>query len=50
MSDFWKGVISVLTLQWLFGGGKDGGCGCSGCFTALVLGACFICYILGLFE
>ena len=51
MSDFWKGVISVLTLQWLFGGGKSGGgCGCRGCFTTLVLGACFILYLLGLLE
>ncbi len=48
MSDFWKGVIAVITLQWLFGG-KNGGCGCSGCFTALVLGACLLCYFFGLF-
>ena len=50
MSDFWKGVLSVLTLQWLFGGSNNGGsCGCGGCLTVLILGACFICYFLGLF-
>jgi len=46
MSDFWKGVISVLTLQWLFGG--DSGCGCRGCLTFIILGACVVLYMFGL--
>ncbi|MDE6079043.1 MAG: hypothetical protein K2G35_03160 [Duncaniella sp.] len=49
MSDFLKGVFAVLTLQWLFGGDK-GGCGCRGCLTTLILGACFLLYMLGMFE
>ena len=49
MSDFWKGVFAAITLQWLFGG-KVNGCGCSGCFTFILLGLCLICYLLGLFE
>ena len=49
MSDFWKGVIAVLTFQWLFGGGKgNSGCGCGGCLMALILGLCLIFYSLGL--
>ena len=48
MSDFWKGVFTVLGLQWLFG--SDSGCGCGGCMTTLILGACLICYFLGLLE
>ena len=47
MSDFIKGFISAITLQWLFGG--SGGCGCGGCLTALILSICFIMYIFGLF-
>lgn len=50
MSDFWKGVFAVLTLQWLFGkGNSSGGCGCGGCMTALILGMCMLLYVFGLF-
>ncbi len=49
MKDFFKGIIAVVTLQWLFGNGGSSGCGCGGCFTYLILGLCLICYLLGLF-
>lgn len=44
MSDFWKGVLAVLTLQWLTG--KEGcGCGeCGGCLTTLILLLCTLIY------
>lgn len=49
MRDFWKGVIAVLTLQWLFGGGgNNSGCGCGGCLSYLILAVCLILYLLGL--
>lgn len=48
MKDFLKGVFAVLTLQWLFGGSGNGGCGCGGCFTTIILTLCFILYFLGL--
>ena len=47
MSDFWKGVFAVLTFQWLFGG-NNGGCGCRGCLTFIILGLCLFFYSLGL--
>ncbi len=51
MSDFWKGVFTVLTLQWLFGKGDGAsGCGCSGCLTVAILALCLIFYLLGLFD
>lgn len=46
MNDFFKGIIAVITLQWLFGG--NGGCGCKGCMTALVLSICMLMYLFGL--
>ena len=50
MKDFWKGVIAVLTLQWLFGGSgnNNSGCGCGGCLGYLILLFCFIFWLLGL--
>lgn len=48
MSDFWKGVIAVLTFQWLFGSKDNSGCGCGGCLTVLILGLCLILYFFGL--
>lgn len=48
MSNFLKGVIAVLTFQWLFGGNGNGGCGCGGCLTAIILGLCLILSWLGL--
>lgn len=51
MKDFFKAIIAVVTLQWLFGG-RDGnggsGCGCGGCMTWIVLGGCLILYLLGM--
>jgi len=47
MKDFFKGIFAIITLQWLFGGSGSGGCGCRGCITALILGACMIMYLLG---
>ncbi|MDE7385504.1 MAG: hypothetical protein K2N28_00015 [Muribaculaceae bacterium] len=50
MSNFWKGVASVLAIQWLFGIKRDGRWGCSGCLTYLILGICLITYLLGILE
>lgn len=50
MSNFWKGVFTVLGLQWLFGGGNGNGCGCGGCLTWIILGVCLILYMFGLLE
>lgn len=48
MNDFWKGVVALLTFQWLFGRNDNGGCGCGGCFTAIILALCIILYLFGL--
>lgn len=49
MSGFWKGVFTVLGLQWLFGGNNNG-CGCGGCLTFIILGLCVILNLFGLLE
>lgn len=36
MNNFWKGVASVLALQWLLGNKRDGRWGCGGCLTYLI--------------
>ncbi len=48
MNDFWKGVIATLTFQWLFGRNSNGGCGCSGCFTAILIAIGIILCMLGI--
>ena len=48
MKGFWKGVFAVLTLQWLFGRNREGGCGCGGCATAIILGICALLSMFGL--
>lgn len=49
MSDFWKGFLAAIGLSWLFGDG-EGGCGCGGCLTFIILGVCLILYSLGLLQ
>lgn len=50
MSNFWKGVASVLALQWLIGNKSNGRNGCGGCFTFFILVICLIAYSLGVLE